>query len=137
MDITYPLTIYYDASCPLCKSEMETLKETDFDNQLILINCADVNITVPASCPVSREAMMERIYAVDANGVWINSVDVFAASYDASGHKMLANIWANKRLRPILSRAYPLVADNRQWLSKTPLPRLLNRALRFSARKML
>lgn len=134
MNITYPLTIYYDASCPICKTEMETLKELDTQNKLILIDCANQNTAVPASCPVSREAMMERIHAIDAGGVWVKGIDVFAAAYDSAGFKRLSQFWGSSLLRPILTRAYPLIADNRQWLSKTPLPFLLNRALRHLAK---
>ncbi len=135
MDVTYPLTIYYDASCPMCKTEMETLKETDTENKLILKDCSDKNLSVPTSCPVTREEMMERIHAIDANGIWIKSVDVFAVAYDASGYKTISKIWASKTLKPILSRAYPFIADNRKWLSKTPLPYFLNRVLKFLSKK--
>ncbi|MEE9331346.1 MAG: DUF393 domain-containing protein [Methylophilaceae bacterium] len=134
MAIQYPLTIFYDASCPMCKTEMETLKETDKDNKLILIDCSNTDLTIPLNCPASREAMMERIHAIDANGKWIRSIDVFAAAYSASGFKRLGAFWSSKRLRPLLHRAYPWVADNRHWLSKTPLPYILNKFLRLSAK---
>lgn len=134
MNIQYPLTIYYDASCPMCKTEMETLKETDEDNKLILVDCSNTNLTIPRSCPVSREAMMERIHAIDANGEWIKSTDVFAAAYSASGFKKLGKLWGSNTLNPLFSRAYPWVADNRHWLSKTPLPFMLNKFLRISAK---
>ena len=133
MNITYPLTIYYDASCPLCAAEMHTIKETDFDNQLILVDCSSDNFTEPAFCPTNQAAMIERIYARDAAGAWINGVDVFAAAYNAAGFKKLGSFWGNHTLRPILSRVYPYLADNRQWLSKTPLPYLLNKLLRTCA----
>jgi predicted DCC family thiol-disulfide oxidoreductase YuxK len=134
MNITYPLTIYYDASCPMCKTEMETLKETDNQNQLILIDCSDSLMETPTSCPVTREEMMERIHAIDANGRWIIGVDVFTAAYDSAGFKKLSQLWGSTLLRPILSRAYPIIANNRHWLSKTPLPFFLNHALRFFAK---
>lgn len=134
-EIVYPLTIYYDASCPLCRTEMETLKQTDHRNQLILVDCSQVSLSVPASCPVTKAAMMERIHAQDVNGQWIKGVDVFAAAYTAAGFTKLGQFWGSKLLRPLLSRVYPLVADNRQWLSKTPLPNLLNTFLRKVAPK--
>lgn len=133
-NITYPLTIYYDAACPICASEMHTLKETDTHNKLILVDCSADSFNEPASCPVNRAAMMARIHAVDAKGQWIKGVDVFAIAYTASGFKTLGKIWGSKTLNPLLSRAYPWIADNRYWLSKTPLPFLLNKALRLSAR---
>lgn len=134
-NITYPLTIYYDASCPMCASEMHTLKETDFDNKLNLVDCSAENFNEPASCPTTKEAMMERIHAQDATGQWLKGVDVFAAAYQASGFKTLSKIWGSKTLKPLLSRAYPWVADNRHWLSKTPLPFVLNQFLRACAGK--
>ncbi|MFM9835367.1 MAG: hypothetical protein ACKVOA_04625 [Methylophilaceae bacterium] len=79
--------------------------------------------------------MMEQIHAVDANGLWIKEVDVFAVAYRASGFEKLAKIWASRTLKPLLSRAYPWLADNRHWLSKTPAPHLLNQFLRFSAKR--
>ena len=133
-NIKFPLTIYYDASCPLCRTEMRTLKEADFENKLILVDCSAENFNEPASCPASKQAMMERIHAVDAAGRWIKSVDVFAIAYNASGYTKLGKIWGSKTLKPLLSLAYPWVADNRHWLSKTPLPFLLNKFLRFSAK---
>lgn len=134
VNITYPLTIYYDAACPICASEMHTLKETDKHNKLILVDCSADDFEEPASCPANKAAMMARIHAVDAAGKWIKAVDVFAIAYTASGFKTLGSIWGSKTLRPLLSHAYPWIADNRYWLSKTPLPFLLNKMLRLSAK---
>ena len=133
MNITYPLTIYYDASCPLCAAEMHTIKETDFDNKLILIDCSDHSFREPAFCPTNKAAMMERIHAQDATGAWIKGVDVFSAAYQAAGFNKLSRVWGSNTLKPILSRIYPFIADNRYWLSKTPIPYLLNRILRSCA----
>ena len=135
MQITYPLTIYYDAACPMCRTEMETLKEMDFDNKLILVDCSNTNMDAPASCLISHEAMMERIYAQDAAGQWLKGVDVFEAAYAAAGFKALSKLWGSQTLRPVLDCIYPLIADNRHWLSKTPLPFWFNGLLRLNATK--
>ena len=132
-NITYPLTIYYDASCPLCAAEMHTIKETDFENKLILVDCSNQNFNEPAFCPSTKAAMMERIHAVDSAGLWLTGVDVFEVAYKAGGFNKLGQFWGNKTLRPLLTRAYPLIADNRHLLSKTPLPYLFNKLLRMCA----
>lgn len=129
-EITFPLTIYYDASCALCRTEMESLKAADKHGHLVLVDCSTTHMEPPASCPVSREALMNRIHAQDATGQWVTGVDVFAAAYTVTGYKTLAKFWSSRRLRPLLSRIYPLVADNRRWLSKTPLPKCLDWLLR-------
>ena len=77
MNIQYPLTIYYDASCPLCAAEMHTIKETDFENKLVLVDCSNDNFNEPAFCPSTKTEMMNRIHAVDAGGLWLTGVDVF------------------------------------------------------------
>lgn len=135
MSITYPLTIYYDASCPMCKTEMETIKETDFNNQLVLVDCSADAFDEPAFCPTNKAEMMERIHAQDANGLWIKGVEVFEAAYAAAGFKTISRFWGSKNLRPILSCAYAIIADNRHWLSKTPLPYLMNVLLRVAMPK--
>jgi len=133
MHITFPITIFYDASCPICATEMHTIKETDFHNQLILIDCSNQDFKEPAFCPSTKDIMMERIHAVDATGQWIKGVDVFQVAYQAAGFHQLSRFWGSKTLRPILSRAYPWIADNRHWLSKTPVPYLMHKILKMFA----
>jgi predicted DCC family thiol-disulfide oxidoreductase YuxK len=133
-NIAYPLTIYYDASCPLCRAEMHTIKETDFENKLILVDCSADEFAEPAFCPTDKASMMERIHAQDAAGQWIKGVDVFEIAYKAAGFNKLGQFWGSRTLRPILSRAYPFIADNRHWLSKTLLPYALNKLLRTIAK---
>lgn len=134
-EITFPLTIYYDASCALCRTEMEAIKAADRHEQLLLVDCSHTGMAPPASCPVTREAMMSRIHAQDATGQWISGIDVFAVAYSVTGYTTLATFWSSRRLRPILSRLYPLVADHRWWLSKTPLPKCMDFFLRKLAKK--
>ena len=37
--ITFPLTVFYDASCPLCASEMHALAARDREARLVLVDC--------------------------------------------------------------------------------------------------
>ncbi len=77
--------------------------------------------------------MMERIHAQDAIGNWIKGVDVFAVAYSAADFNKLGKFWGSYTMPPILTRIYPLIADNRHWLSKTPLPYVFNKILRMCA----
>ena len=40
MDTVYPLTLYYDSSCPLCNQEMTRLKQHDQADNLKLVDCS-------------------------------------------------------------------------------------------------
>jgi predicted DCC family thiol-disulfide oxidoreductase YuxK len=124
----FPLTIYYDASCPLCRSEMETLKSRDADDALRLVDCA-----APAFDPrpaaaegITLPMMMSRIHARDAAGRWFRGMDVFAAAYRAAGFRGLARLYQSPRLRPLFDRIYPWIADNRNRLSRLGLHRLFH-----------
>ena len=126
--LAYPLTVYYDASCPLCRAEMETLKARDGDDRLRLVDCsaAAFDATTCAAQGVTRTMMMERIHARDASGRWLVGLDVFAAVYGAAGFPRFARIYASRWLRPLLDRAYPWIATHRYALSRFGLPRLFD-----------
>lgn len=118
----YPLTVYYDASCALCRAEMQALKARDADDRLLLVDCAAEAFVVPRG--VSREALMSRIHARDANGRWLVGVDVFAEVYEAAGQVLVARLYRSRALRPLFDRIYPWVADHRQALSRLGLARV-------------
>jgi predicted DCC family thiol-disulfide oxidoreductase YuxK len=119
--LAYPLTVYYDASCPLCRAEIETLKSRDADGLLYLVDCSS---GVIAFEDVTQAQMMARIHARDAAGRWLRGMDVFAAVYRAAGLWTLARLYASRWLRPLFDRLYPWIADNRRLLSRLGFPRL-------------
>lgn len=125
---TYPLTVYYDASCPLCRSEMETMKARDAGNVLRLVDCSApaFSETTCATEGVTRPMMMVRIHARDAGGRWLRGVDVFAVVYRAAGFTTLARLYESRLLRPLFDRLYPWIADHRHVLSRWGLPRLFH-----------
>lgn len=125
---TYPLTVYYDATCPLCRSEMETLEARDADNVLRLVDCSGPAFNeVPCVAEgVTRPMMMARIHARDAGGRWLRGLDVFAIVYRAAGFTTLARLYESRRLRPLFDCLYPWIADHRYELSRWGLPRLFH-----------
>ncbi len=124
--------MYYDASCPLCRAEMETLKARDDDDRLQLVDCSAPAFDAGTSAAegVTRTMMMERIHARDAAGRWLSGLDVFAAVYAAAGFPRLARVYGSRMLRPLLDRAYPWIAANRYTLSRLGLPRLFDLVVR-------
>jgi predicted DCC family thiol-disulfide oxidoreductase YuxK len=119
-DVRYPLTVFYDASCPMCSAEMRALKRRDAQGRLILVDCSapDFDETVLAGVPIRRADLMTAIHARDAHGRWFSGIEVFELAYGAVGLDVLAGFWGSRILRPVLDRVYPWVARHRQFLSR-------------------
>ncbi len=118
--ITYPLTIFYDASCPVCREEIALLQRYDENANLVLEDCSPPNYAPPSGAPagVSREAMMTLIHGKDATGQWLIGAPVFAAAYAGCGFPEFAWLWGSPKLQPFWNIAYPFIARHRMKLSK-------------------
>ena len=132
----FPLTIFYDASCPMCAGEMQALKSRDAQGRLILVDCstADFDESVLAGLALRRSDLMTLVHARDAHGRWFAGVEVFELAYRAAGLEGLAGLWGSRTLRPLLTRIYPWVARHRQMLSRLGFNRLVRRVLPVSCR---
>jgi len=122
----FPLAVFYDASCPLCRAEMEAIKARDTGNALQLVDCSapDFDAVECAAEGITPAMMMARIHARDAAGRWLRGVEVFAVVYRAAGLYRMARIYESALLRPLLDRIYPWIADHRCLLSRFGLARL-------------
>ena len=133
----FPLTIYYDASCPLCAEEMHALRAYDRRGRLHLIDCSDRDFAddAVAAAGLSRSELMRLIHARDAAGRWYRGIDVFEHAYRAAGVEAVARLWGAPRLRPTLSRLYRWIARHRMALSRLRLNALFGWWVRRAARK--
>lgn len=133
----FPLTVYFDASCRLCASEMQNIKQHDHKNQLVMVDCsaADFDDSPYQALGITRATMMHRLHLQDAKGQWLVGVDAFVLLYDTVGLSCIAKLWGHPVTKPWAKRFYPWIADHRYLLSWFGLPELINAWSRHAAKK--
>jgi predicted DCC family thiol-disulfide oxidoreductase YuxK len=134
---SYPLTLYYDDSCPLCRAEMAAMKRLDRHDRLRLVDCSAPGFD-DAHCAQARvpvEALMRRLHARDDDGVWRIGVPAFAAAYAAIDALPVARFFDHPGRRPFLDRAYGWLADHRQGFSRLGLNGLFGAYVHWLARR--
>lgn len=126
MNEQYPLTVFFDASCGLCKNEMQAIKIHDSGQRLSLVDCSANNFddTPYRADGVTREAMMACLHVLNSHGKWIKGVSAFELIYRTVGMPVMANLWGGRFTRPLAERAYPWIARHRGLFSWTGIPML-------------
>lgn len=113
----YPLTVLYEAACPLCRLEIDNLRARDLNGMLRF-----VDISAPAFDPgpygVPLSDMMTVIHAVRADGTLVKGVEVFRLGYGAVGLGWLTRPTGWPLLKPVFDRAYVHLARNRHRFSE-------------------
>ncbi len=134
---TPALTVWYDASCPLCATEMLALQRHAGEARLRLIDCspADFRDDDDAASGLVREDLMRLIHARNADGRWLRGVEVFEHVYRLAGIESVARMFAHRRLRPFWDRLYPWIARHRMALSRMRLDAIYRWAIDRVVRK--
>ena len=139
MSVAWPLRVYYDRSCGLCRREMHALAEFDARGRLQLVDCSapgfeDADL---AAAGVGVAEAMAIIHARDAEGRWLRGVEVFEVAYAGVGLQGMAAMFAHPWLRPLWDRAYPWIARHRYRLSRLGLTAPYGWLVRRAARRAL
>ena len=126
MNANLPLEIYFDASCPLCRNEMDTIKLHDTQGDLILIDCSAPGFDDSSfkADGVEVAHMLDALHIRDSQGVWFKGVSAFELVYEAIGLTTVAKFWGGNFTKPFAERIYPMIAKNRQLLTWTGIPLL-------------
>ena len=113
MDTTsYPLTIYYDASCRLCDGEMRNLMLRNTEGRMVFVDASAAGFISPIANTTQAD-LLSMIHAVRADGEVIRGVEVFRQAYGAIGMGWLTAPTAWPVLRQWADRAYPCLVRNR------------------------
>ncbi|RMX08590.1 DUF393 domain-containing protein [Corticibacter populi] len=119
--VAFPLTIFYDRSCRLCRSEMHNLKLRDQADRLRLVDASQAEQLAGLALGVPQQELLALIHARDAQGRWLRGVAVFEAAYAAAGLDWVARPLRWPVVGPLARRLYPWVARHRnrfpQWLA--------------------
>lgn len=121
---TYPLTVYYDATCPLCVAEMGAMRARDAAGRLNLVDCSPLGFSTG---PAPREALMTAMHAVDASGRVLSGVAAIRACRAAVGMPAGGALLDLPIVGALADRAYALLARNRYRLPRWLVARLAGR----------
>ncbi len=105
-----PLHVYFDASCPLCRTEMAALQARDRAGRLRLVDCSPTDFD---GGPAPRAALMAAIHVVDAQGQLQIGVPAIRACRAAVGLPAGNGLFALPGVAPLAARAYALLARHR------------------------
>jgi len=107
----YPLTLYYDGHCPICRTEMQQLHARDAAGRLRLVDVRADGFAAPEGA--SREALLQAIHGRTADGRLVVGVETLRLAYDAIGLGWVLAFTAWPLLRRPSEWAYRVFARHR------------------------
>ncbi|WP_280152685.1 DUF393 domain-containing protein [Piscinibacter sp. XHJ-5] len=117
----YPLTLFYDAGCPVCALEMDHLRERNRAGRLVF-----VDISAPGfgadQYGTSEAAMEAEIHGLTAGGAMLRGVQVLRLAYDAVGLGWVLRATGWAPLKPLADAGYRLFARHRHAISRAAAP---------------
>jgi predicted DCC family thiol-disulfide oxidoreductase YuxK len=121
MTANYPLTLLYDAGCPVCSLEMDRLRERNHAGALRFVDIAAPGFD-PAPYGVTLAALNAEIHGVRPDGSLIRGVPVLRLAYTAAGLGWVVRPTGWAPLQPVFDALYRVVARNRQPISRVAAP---------------
>lgn len=130
--LTYPMTVYYDASCALCNGEMSNLMLRNTEGLLVFVDASPEGFVSPVP-GATRHDLMNMIHAVQADGTVVRGVEVFRLAYGAVGLGWVTAPTTWPVLRQLADRAYPWLVRNRYRIPRPLVHFLFEGATRRAA----
>lgn len=124
-NITVKLTIYYDASCPLCLAEIHLLKNHNKRGLLDFVSLQDLR---PTDCDINCDLAMQTIHARLGESQIITGPEVFFEAYKRTDLRFVNTIFSFSFFRYVYAKFYLNFAKYRHQISKVIGPTLLNLA---------
>jgi predicted DCC family thiol-disulfide oxidoreductase YuxK len=108
---TYPLTLFFDGQCPVCRTEMQSLRQRDTAGRLRFDDVRAEGFAVPAGTTLDH--MLASIHARTADGRIVAGVETLRLAYRAVGLGWLVAPTTWPGLRGASERGYLWVARHR------------------------
>ena len=121
MSATYPLTLLYDAQCPVCSLEMDHLRERCSDGRLVFEDISQPGFDA-ARFGLSCEAVDAEIHGIRPDGSVIRGVEVLRLAYAAAGLGWVMRPTGWAPLRPVFDVGYRVFARHRRRISALAAP---------------
>ncbi|TMH12509.1 MAG: DUF393 domain-containing protein [Betaproteobacteria bacterium] len=134
MNATYPLTLFYDAACPVCSLEMDHLRERNRDGKLVFVDIAAPGFD-PSPYGTTLAAMDAEIHGLRADGSMVRGVEVLRLAYAAAGLGWVLQPTGSAPLRPLFDAGYRVFARHRRAISRAAAP-LIDSVRAARARRM-
>ena len=116
---SYPVVIYYDASCPLCTAEMSNLMLRNTQGLLEFVDASPAGFQSPIAGATQLD-LMNLIHAQCADGRTVRGVAVFQLAYEGVGLGWVTALTKWPVIRTVADWAYPILVRNRyripRWL---------------------
>jgi predicted DCC family thiol-disulfide oxidoreductase YuxK len=117
----FPLTLLYDAACPVCALEMDHLRERCADDSLRFVDIAAPGFDARRH-GLTLAALNAEIHGVRPDGTVLRGVAVLRLAYEAAGLGWVLRATAWPGLRPVADLAYRVFARHRQRISRAVAP---------------
>ncbi len=109
---TYPLTVYFDGDCPICRREIVLMKLLNSKNRLSFVDFS-LSSYRPNEHGLSRCDLERIIHARWADGTLVTGVEVFREMWEAIGAGFLARLSRWPLINTLMVKAYAWFARNR------------------------
>lgn len=118
---TYPLTLLYDAQCPVCALEMDHLRARCADGRLHFIDISQPGFDA-ARYRLTHAAVDAEIHAIRPDGSVLRGVEVLRLAYAAAGLGWALRPTGWAPLRPAFDWGYRVFARHRRRISAVAAP---------------
>ena len=118
---TYPLTLLYDAQCPVCALEMDHLRERCTDGRLRFVDISQPGFDASVH-GLTHAAIDAEIHGIRADGSVLKGIEVLRLAYAAAGLGWVLRPTGWTPLKPAFDWGYRVFARHRRRISTAAAP---------------